>query len=87
MNINLDNHISSSIVANSQPVQGPIQAQDTSRPNESGPALTVTTATAVPDEIAAARLSDDEFKRDDWLGALIQNSFTYPPPPMPNLEP
>lgn len=46
--------------------------------------LTITNATASPEDIAAAEIPDAALSRDDALGRLIGEAFSLPPPPMPD---
>ena len=46
--------------------------------------LTIQTATASPEDIAAAEIPDSALTRDDSLGKLVLSAFNLPPPPMPD---
>ena len=83
MNINFDNHVSPAIVANRQPVQGPTTAHVAGGEASSVHSLTITNATAGPEEIAAAKVPEEALGRDDPLGKLLNMAFNLPPPPMP----
>ena len=50
----------------------------------SAPGLTITHATASPEDVAAASIPDSALTRDDDLGLLVSSAFTLPAPPMPN---
>ena len=45
--------------------------------------LTITHATASPEDIAAAQIPDAALTRDDALGKLVSAVFNLSPPPMP----
>ena len=45
--------------------------------------LTISHATASPEDIAAAGIPDMALSRDDALGKLIGEAFTLSPPPIP----
>lgn len=54
------------------------------RPTAESPRhLTITHATATPEELAAAEIPESALTRDDELGNLIGRAFNLPPPPMP----
>lgn len=48
--------------------------------------LTITHATATPEDIAAAEIPDAALSRDDALGKLVSGVFSLQPPPMPAFQ-
>lgn len=54
-------------------------------PTEHVAALSITQASASPDEIAAAKVPEASFARNDPLGQLVASAFNLPPPPFPTL--
>ena len=48
--------------------------------------LTITHATATPEDIAAAEIPDAALSRDDALGKLVSGVFSRPPPPRPAFQ-
>ena len=48
-----------------------------------GRGLTITHAVASADDIAAAEIPESTFVRDDALGRLVGEAFSFPPPPIP----
>ena len=81
MNVNLNTIHQSGIPA--MPTEAPKVGQ--SRQTEQPAALSITEAVASPDDIEAAKLSDDSFDRNDPLGKLVNAAFSLPPPPFPSM--
>ena len=48
--------------------------------------LSVTTAPASPEDIAAAEIPESALSRDDDLGKLVGGAFNLPPPAMPAFD-
>jgi len=48
--------------------------------------VTVTSAPASAEDIAAAGISDRDLRRDDDIGRLVMKAFAFEPPPMPKFE-
>ena len=48
-----------------------------------GSGLTITHAVASAEDIAAAEIPESTFARDDALGKLVGEAFSFPPPPIP----
>lgn len=76
-NVNLGKTAAPTSLPGAAPAAKPAAAQAT-------PGLTITQATASPEDVSAASIPDSALTRDDDLGLLISSAFTLPAPPMPN---
>jgi len=85
MDINLNNiRTNSTMAANT--IQASTLVDKAKETNLASYDLTISLTEAAIEDIKAAGLPEDAFKRDDELGKLISGAFSLPAPPFPTVE-
>ncbi len=82
MDISLDNSVNKAVGMGQEALDASLVSRPASEPAQLPNNLTVTHATATPEDIAAAGIPDAALSRDDDLGKLIGEVFNLPSPPM-----
>lgn len=82
MNLTIGNNVNtlgtSALAGNAMP-----EALPPPKDGFEGRGLTITHAVASAEDVAAAEIPESTFVRDDALGKLVSEAFSYPPPPIP----